>query len=470
MQNSVKLLVDSLLNVSNLQTTYNNDYGSFKITIINSTNNSIDSLIGLALNEFTPYANYTSCITEINYGVLPPKTYLIAQIIWAQSIISSLTLGKSNSTGIYSVIYDVESKTKLQCESIDTYLPDPQYHNIKQTDLYELYSMNINPYDNSESFYNDRCYQYTDQILDYDITLNMRRKNLMSDATLSCLNLNTSSAFVDSQDCIFVGVTQEGYMNCLCGYEYSEVFLGSLPFDYKQSDNTVINLDILKCYQLISYYQQPYHNVGVYFSIVSFCVTFFISILLKFLDTDYQLIDKYTDDILYNDSKIDRKKISDTIVSHANQSKEDKSSDVMGLPENKVNDQPNVNNYVSVGTKPAFEQKVIFEETPRGEEEVIVSKEKVYTIAEYLIFPLQERLTLDNRSFGKYLFDQLTNTHILFIFFYKKSVLISPVVRWFQLCNYFNLIFLLNAMLYTDYYIEARSNYSYVVNSTYFII
>jgi len=473
MQNSVRILLDATLKITEFDTFTVMKYPNFKIIITDSTEESITSIINNALEDNTPYLDYKSCIEDVDTNFDSKNRFLIGQIVWSPSIISPLTNGRFSSAGIYTVIYDPQTQTKFSCKNLKVYLPDPIYHEIPLENIKSLTIKSVNPYNNTDTFYTNRCNQFINEVEGYDITLGMRRKSYLSDVTLSCLNYNPSKPFEGFQDCIFKGVTKDGYIECYCFEEMSELFIGKTEHEFPLNDETNINLDIVKCYDFRTNHKQPYNNTGIYFSIVSFSGVFLIWILVKFLYNHKYLIEKCTEEVLYNDARIDDNNHT-FLFDGDKEFGKNKVMDVITLSENR-NEKKQItatNNYIEAKNNLSQNKRNAFE-NPQLEEKKINNhpinthdshdKSYSYSLHDYYYFTAQEKLTKDKRTFIKYFWDQLTNNHILFIFFFKKSVLISHSVRWFMLCVYCNLIFLFNAMLYTEDYIEERSLNSHEV-------
>ncbi len=70
---------------------------------------------------------------------------------------------------------------------------------------------------------------------------------------------------------------------------------------------------------------------------------------------------------------------------------------------------------------------------------------------------IMDRLKYDNRTYCKYFLDQLCEEHIILNLIFKKSLLCPLNLRVIRVIGLVSMIFVMNAMLYSDEHIKKRS-------------
>ena len=389
-----------------------------------------------------PVIEFSACINSLKEKSGSNNNFLVGSLNFTSSLISIITQNSLKSTSVHGVIYDSTSSkfhSLNDCGEMNLYFPDPNYHSITEYNLTLLKSKSVNHYDQSDPFYNNRCVQFYDETRKVDITLNDRRKYYMSQVSLSCINYNPET-LRKLTECSLV-VVSNGFIKCSCSGDLGEVSLA--PIDPKpMKEINPINLDVMGCPVLWSYYKQPNLNAGMIFSIIFLGIFVILSILYIFFLNDRYLIKNHKSSLYHNDCITHSQNygIPDLEnIQHAEWKYQDKAAPKIGESES------NVVNAV----------KIIASDS--------INSNNKQTARDYLNLTNQDKLTKDKRSFLKYFWDQLTHNHIILLTFYKKSLLTSPKIRIVLFAFYIAIIFILNAMFYTDTYIEDRSFYNTMV-------
>jgi hypothetical protein len=104
-----------------------------------------------------------------------------------------------------------------------------------------------------------------------------------------------------------------------------------------------------------------------------------------------------------------------------------------------------------------FDSEVILNTKVNNEEKINLDLMREITLKDYEILTLEEAFLYNNRTFIKYLLDGLVSKHQFVSLFTKFSLLDSIYCRIGCLILDISLIFGINAMLYTDYYIEQHA-------------
>ena len=457
LKNAMNKMMDSLLTNFNFENDLFLTTNAYSIIISNSSISQTQLIESYAKDSFLPYFDYNNCVNQLKQHYSNDKTLLIGQINFNPAFISGLTLGNVNSYAVYGVVYDYENKISLsitECKNLNVYLPDPFYHNITIENLSLLYSIGVNPYNRDDPFYNNRCYQFLDSIKGTDITVNDRRRSYMSKVTLNCLNFD-SSTNENLIDCAFNGTTSDGYIICSCESDFSTLMLGRQSYITESTEKSGINLDVMKCPVLLTYYRQPSRNAGMIFGIIILGSVLLSLILVLLMFNSSKLIRLHYSSLYHHDC-----------TSYGNDHQEIPIQKEKPVKINPIEIRHNNNDRIFENPnakviKDSSQQKGDKIKTVENQNNEIISE--IYTIKDYFNFTKNDKLNRDKRSFFKYFWDQLSNTHVVFQLFFKKSLLISPLFRMLILALHIVLLFLLNAMFYTDNYIQARAlNYSEV--------
>ncbi len=392
-----------------------------------------------------PTIDYTTCIDTIKklYG---DNNYHVASIIFNRNLLSSITDGALNTSSVYSLIFDTEKNiySSDECKKLNVYFPDPAVNDILNDNIKSLKSLNVNYYNQSDSFYNDRCVQFSNDEKQIDVTLNERRLEYMSHLSISCINYSPDS-FRNISDCSFTGLSYEGYVVCTCEGQLGEItIVPSEPKPMKKME--IINIEVISCPVFKKTYTHPKINIGIIYTITTILPLLFLSILFirffndKYLISGHKTLLHYYDSVTYiqNLSFSDLEKCKQ----NSNENEVSKGScNVLETEKDKIN---NITIF-------SFNKK----------QNPATSANK---LRDYFKFSPQEKITKDHRSFLKYFWDQLVNTHVFLLMIYKKSLLTSPIIRLYLLVFYVDTVFLLNIMCYTDDQIENRNrNYEMVI-------
>lgn len=84
---------------------------------------------------------------------------------------------------------------------------------------------------------------------------------------------------------------------------------------------------------------------------------------------------------------------------------------------------------------------------------------KILSVRDYFAASHRDVSDWDNRTFLEYFWDVLEYQNMLFYSFFRRSLLTPYYIRITLFFIQMILIFLLNCMMYTDYYIDKRINH-----------
>lgn len=88
---------------------------------------------------------------------------------------------------------------------------------------------------------------------------------------------------------------------------------------------------------------------------------------------------------------------------------------------------------------------------------ILKDKKHQLTIKDYQNLAMNEILKYDKRGFFKYIWDYLTDQHVIISLFFKKSLIEPIYIRTVFFCFALSMEFAINAILFSDAYIDKRA-------------
>lgn len=196
---------------------------------------------------------------------------------------SSTLNSNSTSTSKSAKVTFISSSGKIintsLCDNIEIKLSAPT--NLNTTDYDSIKSQyNQDIYNSSSEFLNDKCYQYSNDGVDYTITL--RRETY--DLEASC-----------GIDCTYSGIDSNNYIVCSCSQISQETYT-----DFKDkvwTSLTSSNFILITCFSTV-FNSKILKNIGFWAQNILFIITIFVLIYY------YCILSKKTDytKIVYNDA------------------------------------------------------------------------------------------------------------------------------------------------------------------------
>jgi hypothetical protein len=133
---------------------------------------------------------------------------------------------------IYSMNGQRLNRSICDDNSIVVKIPLQNNSNINK-DVYSSYrNQSIDIYNPEDPMFNSRCYRFT--MNDYDTTINMRRRLIYTNFSITCNN------------CIYNGI-ESNYIQCSCSGQEEDDELTPRIFTYILDSYDDLNIDIIKC-------------------------------------------------------------------------------------------------------------------------------------------------------------------------------------------------------------------------------
>ena len=360
-----------------------------------------------------------------------------------------------------SICNNITYNTKLA-------LPDqlnlPKYFSLSSNDMDLLNS--------SSKAFQSRCYPHIDPATDADTSLNYRRTNYYLNKTADC-----------GENCIYLGLDKMNYTICNCKPNQIEV---SSTFTYSVLDTiSSINYDIIICYNI---FWKPtiYLNPAAYIVLVNFFLFAFISILIEFCKGDFQKDEKLFKKIILTDTTFFvreemnirmyflYRKIAPKITllktkrlglikmsKHLQSFQLDLKKPELDSKNSRLDlEEINISS-INSNTKINLDEE---DDSLKGLKLI----EKIYnnttafkhkfSLKDYYELTPFEAFVFDKRTFPTIIWDELRENHIVFTLFLKFSLIYPLWTRLLWIIYSLSVIFFLNALFFTDDYMDKRIN------------
>jgi hypothetical protein len=429
-----------------------------------------------------------------------------SSIIWSDEILINKGLYVTNAdaksmSSVNIALYNPSTFTQLDfvkdCSSSDTSpiniffrhkMPFKGYINKTLSDYY--FSKNVNIYDSSSKFFNDRCYVYVSDD-EYDVTLQYRKRFLSPNITIDC-----------GTSCIYIGIDLNENIICQCDYSKTprtsldQAFnIYTLPISFTSLSGN--NLQLLSCGKLVLSNTENYtiknakiiitENVGFWIGIGFPVLTLFLITIMSRISGllfDYNISNYVYYDALYHTNHFspfkislpDNKQIQNKNVGDANSfPKNSDKNEIQGnnscnielatiKPESakEINDEDKekmlaLNNFVDVDSlyrrkNEKMEIPAITQERKLNEYDPLFNINLTYE--ELTSLKAGEVIKNDHRNCLRYYYDWLVNYNYFFNAFFMKSLIYPINIRILILLLNINIQFTMNAMLFSDDYID----------------
>ena len=338
----------------------------------------------------------------------------------------------------YEIYYPFNNNlTKLNleiCENMNAYIYIP----------IEL-NNNIDRYNISSKYYNDICYKVTSD-KGTDITLN-DRKNIFINNFMNICEENCQFEKYDLNNEI---------ARCSCNIKsslqlYSQVNknITLLLAGYKNKKN-IINLSILKCYNILSNINEISKNVGFY--IVLSILIFYLISIIKFYKIDYKIIKNKIYDIVYN---IKNKKNYKIKIKKTRKIKNSKKNKIKLAPIKKTKKKKKKKKIFSIN-RIQINNMIQNNNVNENSKRILIYNKKEnenfkfeYNSNELNYLTYKDAIIYDNRTYIQYYFSLITTKHLLF-YCCALDDYNSSIIKIFLFFISFIINLIINALFFND--------------------
>jgi hypothetical protein len=403
----------------------------------------------------------------------------------------SLNENKTDSFMINA--YDAVTRQKLDfdiCKDIENSVQVPLSSDVNMTLYNEMKSQGIDIFNSSDVLFTDRCSSYLDPKTGKDTSLNYRREKIYQQVKPVCIGVN----------CTYEGINDLSYVQCNCKGIKSNVEVFNSIVNLAIEDLSRVNLGIVLCYAIVP--SNLSGNLGFYVSIIYFLLCTAVAGVLFYIYT--QVIVSNLRNIIYYDccrfnpetmkmDKYFKKQIEELIGSRRGSlpestpvvRKETEKDNPVKLTLNPTTVEPTdtgVDNRTKadtddkggVETERALNKDIALsrretgndggdqqpavivindcEDTPDGAIEI----PKEITLLDYLSLNPVDLLKYDKRTSVGYLKDFLFVHHSLMNIIFYRSIKNPIFIRLIQFVFGLSTHFAVNALLFTDKYIDGR--------------
>jgi hypothetical protein len=315
------------------------------------------------------------------------------------------------------------------------------------------------PFDLNNKYYQSRCYTVLDSLYQADTSINYRRKHYFQNLQGVCSN-----------NCRYLGIDLDNYVNCECdnvGDDIIYYFKDTVP-----EDKWTINLDIVTC-PFVTFRRPAIHiNPGFYVGIVINCLAI-LGLGLLCLRKHSVITGSNIENLYYFDHFTKRgdgylpanltSNPKEVELVNKNEYTEKIGNNSKSLDKNDSNKNCNTDEVV-LETHKAGENLTLFTTVKRDrllqrdapkKSGGVFDNTQGLTLADVNNLWAWEVLRTDNRSCMKTYFDYLSE-RTFFSLFLKTSAIEPTWVRFTYALMFLSILFTINAMMYSDEYIDAR--------------
>ena len=349
--------------------------------------------------------------------------------------------------------------------NIDIYIPIKDL-NISMDNYEDAKNQGYDILNPKDKFYNDVCTKYT-SIYSTDLIVNDRRDIIYNKNNKICqdnceyknINLKTNLAKCECP-------TDKN-----CQIEFNLV-------DYKISFNkvkllnnfkdisSISNIMIIKCYKYLFAKEGLLYNIGSYILLIS--IFLYIILLIAFYLKGYSYIIGLLKEIISTKDETQEKNINNLSRSGKNKLKNKVNNKILGINKLKKNSKikrkkrnskknntcksfshTKLNNEITNISSPNKKKKIKNKLNIKNNKNT--SNEKLFiTDYELNIFTYEEAKRYDKRNYGQYYFSLLRIKHLLIFTFHPNKDYNSKIIKICLFIFYFNLLFSLNGLFFTD--------------------
>ena len=316
---------------------------------------------------------------------------------------------------------------------------------------------NIDKYNSSSGYYNNICYKSTTKY-GTDISLPDRKKEYIDNKMYVC-----------EEKCDFIRYNFDAQKAvCSCDIKNNISPMSSIYFNASQLLNsildikTIINLNVIKCYNDLFNINGIKNNIGFY--IISPIVILHLLSVILFYTIDKKNVFNQIKDIIFKNQYVAKLNINKEnkndnniiIIKNEKESKKEPSAPNLKKKKNIISHN-NIKNIIqtnsTINSNFILNNKNInlITNNPQNKEQNI----KINLILKHNIYELNflsydDALKFDKRTYIEYYFSLLKTNHILVSSFYPLEDYNSRVIKIFLFFFLFILFFTINALFFND--------------------
>ncbi len=204
-KSSVFETTDTLLETKSLSTdlSYRTDF--FTVQVFKNSTNAINSDYSIKNN--LAVVDFSPCEKKIRETLKIPDTVAIpvGKINWEPTLTNSNNIGDVSYVFYNPYTGERINQTEI-CKDVGIKVKFPTNTTSINATLVEIFkNQSINILDTSSEFYNSRCFSFSNDTSDADVTLNDRRSLIYPNTSIAC-----------SAGCEFSGLDANNYTICEC--------------------------------------------------------------------------------------------------------------------------------------------------------------------------------------------------------------------------------------------------------------
>ena len=312
---------------------------------------------------------------------------------------------------------------------------------------------NIDKYNSSSDYYKNLCYKSTTKY-GTDISLPDRKKEYVDNKMYVC-----------EEKCDFIRYNFDAQKAvCSCDIKNNICPMSSIYFNVSQLLNsildikTIINLNVIKCYNNLFNINGIKNNIGFYI-ISPMIILHLLSVILFYIIDKKNVFNKIKDIIFKNQyaTKLNSNKENNNIIIIKNENESKKSPSAPNSKKKKIISHNNFKNIIQINS--TINSNLILNNknvnlitnNPQDNEK----NNKIDLILKYNIYELNilsydDALKFDKRTYIEYYFSLLKTKHILVNSFYPLDDYNSRIIKMFLFFFLFILFFTINALFFND--------------------
>jgi hypothetical protein len=427
------------------------------------------------------YVDFTNCETKIradNPQIQSSQPIIVTKFEYGKNSLPS-DIRIKQVTSDYSIkiqFYNSVTKEALSanaCTGTNAIIYNLPIHTTPNIDIEKYHydkEDNFEPFDRTQTAYATRCFQKFDRSTGADTTINYRRQQIWQKLNAVC-----------TAGCIYQGIDASNYFKCACNAVDIEVFYWFDEFIFDKL--RMVNLDVVTCPHIAftrpAIHKNPGFYVGLLINIFFILFVFFFCIFRKNVikgDTtslyyyDYKNKEDPNRDSPYEfvkpkqnvELKNKVKDLEKREIAKGNLAEEPERPQIVITADSILLEEKNDGKQVTLFTsskKGETGLKAKARDVPKDSGSPPDAKKIRITIRDIESYSPAEALTkgVDQRSACQWFRDYLAD-RTFFSLFAKTSILIPFWVRFSYMLFFWSILWTLNAMMFSDEYIEKRIN------------
>lgn len=196
---------DTLLETKSLNTDLNYRTDYFTVQVFKNATSAINSQYNTGIN--TPIIDFSPCERKIRETLKIPSNIGIpvGKIDWDPTLTNSNNIGDVSYVFYNPYTGERINQTEI-CKDVGIKVKFPTNTTSINSTLVEIYkNQSINILDTSSDFYNSRCFSFSNDTSNSDVTLNDRRSLIYPNTSIAC-----------SAGCEFSGLDENNFTICDC--------------------------------------------------------------------------------------------------------------------------------------------------------------------------------------------------------------------------------------------------------------